>query len=89
MAYAEHAFRAYRKFMGIREKEMNSHWLYRLSSPATPPPTLEEEICKLRSEMEALARQEQSLTAPNVVEISSRLDSKINEYMKAAKSRCR
>lgn len=89
MAYAEYAFRAYRKYMGIREKEMNSQWFYRLSSQTASPPTLEEEIYKLRSEMEALAGQEASLTAPNVVEISSRLDKKINEYMRAAKSQCR
>lgn len=89
MAYAEYAFRAYRKYMGIREKELNSHWLYRLSTQVAPSPTLEEEICTLRSEMEALACKEKSLSAPKVVEISSRLDKKINEYMNAFKSQRR
>ncbi|MDT3425050.1 hypothetical protein J2Z22_000563 [Paenibacillus forsythiae] len=44
--------------------------------------TLEEEIHVLRRRMEQLFMQEKSLTSDNVVEISSKLDLKINEYMK-------
>lgn len=42
---------------------------------------LEEEIRLLRNRMEELFEQEQSLTSPPVVEASSQLDLKINEYM--------
>ncbi|WP_235775306.1 MULTISPECIES: aspartyl-phosphate phosphatase Spo0E family protein [Paenibacillus] len=45
-------------------------------------PSLEEEIFILRSRMEQLFLQEKSFTSDNVVEISSKLDMKINEYMK-------
>ncbi|MWJ31015.1 MULTISPECIES: aspartyl-phosphate phosphatase Spo0E family protein [Saccharibacillus] len=42
---------------------------------------LQEEIRILRAQMEETFGREQSFTAVNVVEISSRLDLKINEYM--------
>ncbi|NGM82976.1 aspartyl-phosphate phosphatase Spo0E family protein [Paenibacillus sp. 7124] len=44
--------------------------------------SLEEEIRILRNRMEQLFLQEKSFTSDNVVEISSKLDLKINEYMK-------
>ncbi|MEJ8306865.1 aspartyl-phosphate phosphatase Spo0E family protein [Saccharibacillus sacchari] len=42
---------------------------------------LQEEIRVLRAQMEETFGREQSFTAATVVEISSRLDLKINEYM--------
>jgi len=50
-------------------------------------PSLEEEIFILRSRMEQLFMQEKSFTSDNVVEISSKLDLKINEYMKMRSTR--
>lgn len=44
--------------------------------------SLEDEIRILRSKMEQLFLQEKSFTSDNVIEISSLLDLKINEYMK-------
>ncbi|WP_249902191.1 aspartyl-phosphate phosphatase Spo0E family protein [Paenibacillus sp. PK3_47] len=44
--------------------------------------SLEDEIVILRSRMEQMFLQENSFTAANVIEISSLLDLKINEYMK-------
>lgn len=44
--------------------------------------SLENEIRALRSEMEQLFLQEQSFTSDNVIQISTLLDLKINEYMK-------
>lgn len=44
--------------------------------------TLEDEIRMLRSKMEQIFVQEQSFTSEIVIEISSLLDLKINEYMK-------
>lgn len=47
--------------------------------------SLEDEIQILRSRMEQLFLQENSFTADNVIEISSLLDLKINEYMKRSR----
>nr|WP_229729850.1 MULTISPECIES: aspartyl-phosphate phosphatase Spo0E family protein [Paenibacillus] len=44
---------------------------------------LEDEIRMLRSKMEQIFMQEKSFTSDVVIEISSLLDLKINEYMKA------
>ncbi|WP_339320703.1 aspartyl-phosphate phosphatase Spo0E family protein [Paenibacillus sp. FSL R10-2734] len=44
--------------------------------------SLEDEIRILRTKMEQLFLQEKSFTSDNVIEISSLLDLKINEYMK-------
>lgn len=43
--------------------------------------TLEDEIDDLRKEMEQTFMQEASFQADNVIDISRRLDVKINEYM--------
>ncbi|WP_438347274.1 aspartyl-phosphate phosphatase Spo0E family protein [Paenibacillus sp. FA6] len=48
--------------------------------------TLEDEICLLRNQMEQMFVQEQSFTSDIVIEISSLLDLKINEYMRATSS---
>lgn len=54
------------------------------NSCASPPPIqkLEDEIQQLRDEMEQTYLQEASFNAEIVIEISRRLDQKINEYMK-------
>ncbi|MEC0368761.1 aspartyl-phosphate phosphatase Spo0E family protein [Paenibacillus chibensis] len=44
--------------------------------------SLEDEILMLRKKMEQIFLQEQSFTSEIVIEISSLLDLKINEYMK-------
>ncbi|MWV44164.1 Spo0E family sporulation regulatory protein-aspartic acid phosphatase [Paenibacillus sp. HJL G12] len=44
--------------------------------------SLEDEILMLRNKMEQIFLQEQSFTSEVVIEISSLLDLKINEYMK-------
>ncbi|WP_340009543.1 aspartyl-phosphate phosphatase Spo0E family protein [Paenibacillus sp. FSL K6-0276] len=49
--------------------------------------SLEDEIRILRSKMEQLFLQEKSFTSDNVIEISSLLDLKINEYMKGRPGR--
>lgn len=55
----------------------------RMSSPhAGSPYTLEDEIRILRCKMVQLFQQENSFTSDNVIEISSLLDLKINEFMK-------
>ncbi|WP_235946141.1 aspartyl-phosphate phosphatase Spo0E family protein [Saccharibacillus alkalitolerans] len=47
---------------------------------------LQEEIRALRALMEETFRRERSFTAAAVVDISSRLDLKINEYMQLSRS---
>lgn len=44
--------------------------------------TLEDEIQFLRIQMEQMVLQEQSFTSDTVIQISSLLDLKINEYMR-------
>jgi hypothetical protein len=44
--------------------------------------SLEDEISNLRYKMEQAVTQEKSLTSELVVQLSSMLDHKINEYMK-------
>lgn len=46
---------------------------------------LEDEIYRLRNKMEQTVWQEHSMTSEAVVQISSKLDHKINEYMKVLK----
>ncbi|HWO53148.1 aspartyl-phosphate phosphatase Spo0E family protein [Paenibacillus sp. FSL M7-1455] len=46
--------------------------------------SLEDEILMLRNKMEQIFMQEQSFTSEVVIEISSLLDLKINEYMKSS-----
>ncbi|WP_244213675.1 aspartyl-phosphate phosphatase Spo0E family protein [Paenibacillus barcinonensis] len=50
---------------------------------AMPNISLEDEIRMLRSKMEQIFMEEKSFTSDIVIEISSLLDLKINEYMKA------
>ncbi|WP_438446567.1 aspartyl-phosphate phosphatase Spo0E family protein [Gorillibacterium sp. sgz5001074] len=81
MAFAEYVCRSYRGSMLVRDPNHSTKWAYRLSSKPSPSASLEEEIYSLRKKMEQLALKEQCLTAPKVVEISTILDKKLNEYM--------
>jgi hypothetical protein len=65
----------------IRDKELSPQWFYRRMKAATPEQFLEDEIYFLRRRMEHMFNQEQSLTSDSVIELSSLLDHKINEYM--------
>lgn len=49
--------------------------------------SLEDEILMLRSKMEKLFQQENSFTSDIVIEISSLLDLKINEFMKSSRNK--
>jgi hypothetical protein len=57
----------------IREQQSNAY------NPRTKA-TLEEEISKLRIQMEQLVRVENSFTSDVVLQLSMQLDEKINEY---------
>lgn len=69
----------------------NKHWLHQSRqeiyrpNTALPEAALEDEIDRLRALMEQAATREQSLTSASVIEISSLLDAKINEYQYRAR----
>ncbi|WP_320415478.1 aspartyl-phosphate phosphatase Spo0E family protein [Paenibacillus alvei] len=58
-------------------------WSGRTRNVSSKLLTLEYEILVLRKQMEQMFQEEQSFTAETVIEISSMLDLKINEYMKS------
>lgn len=67
----------------FREERNQQKWSYKTRDVSSKLLTLEQEIGVLRKQMEQLFQAEQSFTADNVIEISSILDVKINEYMKS------
>lgn len=74
----------------VQEQSKPIRWSYRLkknsSKPEQPEPvSLEDEIVRLRRTMEQAFLDNQSLTAEIVVEISRKLDDKINEFMRKSK----
>jgi hypothetical protein len=71
----------------VRDPELTHAWIYRTARSSLPVHALEEQIYRLRLRMEELFMQEQSLTAEQVIEASSQLDMKINEYLSLTCSR--
>ncbi|WP_018753068.1 aspartyl-phosphate phosphatase Spo0E family protein [Paenibacillus sanguinis] len=69
----------------IAEGHEPNLWMDGANDPNSPHAvTLEEEIYLLRSKMEKLFLQENSFTSDIVIEISSLLDLKINEFMRVS-----
>lgn len=83
MPFAEYATVPYRESRRQREHDTRSKWAYRVSSKPASFADLEEEILFLRRKMELAASRGRSLTAPEVIEISEKLDLVLNEYMRA------
>ena len=67
-------------------EENRGKWSSRTIDSSGREFTLEDEICLLRNKMEQMFVQEQSFTSDTIIEISSLLDLKINEYMRATSS---
>ncbi|MCJ8013342.1 aspartyl-phosphate phosphatase Spo0E family protein [Paenibacillus sp. KQZ6P-2] len=65
----------------IAEGNESGDWLTK-TTDSLKDLSLEDEILMLRMKMEQIFLQEQSFTSEIVIEISSLLDLKINEYMK-------
>lgn len=80
--YCDYELSPYR---GDFTAEGQDHGKWSIKSAKSTPQdiSLEEEIHMLRRKMEQIFMQEQSFTSEVVIEISSLLDLKINEYMKA------
>lgn len=66
----------------IAEDEQRGDWSTKTTDSAKDV-SLEDEILMLRNKMEQIFMQEQSFTSEVVIEISSLLDLKINEYMRS------
>ncbi|UJF34469.1 aspartyl-phosphate phosphatase Spo0E family protein [Paenibacillus hexagrammi] len=88
MAFMEYQLTSYKKHFQIRENDSGRSWLFKhAKKPASLTP-LEEEIHTLRLMLEQLVIEGKEMTSDVVVELSTVLDHKINEYMnKGRKSR--
>nr|WP_253299444.1 aspartyl-phosphate phosphatase Spo0E family protein [Paenibacillus barcinonensis] len=67
----------------LAEGDHGDRWSVNPDHASMPNVSLEDEIRMLRSKMEQIFMEEKSFTSDVVIEISSLLDLKINEYMKA------
>ncbi|MBB6021304.1 hypothetical protein HNR77_002397 [Paenibacillus sp. JGP012] len=67
----------------LAEGDHGDRWSVNPDHASMPNISLEDEIRMLRSKMEQIFMEEKSFTSDVVIEISSLLDLKINEYMKA------
>ncbi|GIP43147.1 hypothetical protein J45TS6_16060 [Paenibacillus sp. J45TS6] len=64
------------------DSDSSTSWLINSEKASSRNLSLEDEIHILRSKMERIFLEEKSFTSDIVIEISSLLDLKINEYMK-------
>ncbi|WP_090671910.1 aspartyl-phosphate phosphatase Spo0E family protein [Paenibacillus tianmuensis] len=81
MAFPEYQLRHYLNVGWIRDSEHKAKWTFGKRKQASSAVSLEDDIYKLRRQLEQLVQNGNSLTSPQVVEISMQLDIKINEYM--------
>ena len=75
----------YRRIVGtyLAEGDHGDRWSVKPDNASLHDISLEDEIHMLRRKMEQIFLEEKSFTSDIVIEISSLLDLKINEYMKA------
>jgi len=72
----------------IAEGNATNQWMDEKGRMISPQAmTLEDEIQLLRARMEEIFLEEKSFTSDIVIEISSLLDLKINEFMKSQKAK--
>jgi hypothetical protein len=88
MAFLEVQLTNYMNQIYICENESEPRWLTKKPKKASIRTPLEEEIHSLRLKLEQMVVEGKEMTSDAVVELSTILDSKINEYMnKGKKSR--
>ncbi|MBD0380066.1 aspartyl-phosphate phosphatase Spo0E family protein [Paenibacillus sedimenti] len=88
MAFMEYQLTTYSKHLHIRENESEQRWLFKHAKKSKSLISLEEEIHSLRRMLEQMVVDGRAMTSDSVVELSTVLDHKINEYMnKGKKSR--
>lgn len=81
MAFPEYRLRQHLNVGWVHENDRKAKWIFGKRKATSSSTSLEDEIYRLRQELEALVQSGNSLTSPRVVEISMVLDTKINEYM--------
>lgn len=87
MAFPEYQLRQFLQMEWIREREDGAKWIFGKRKKVSSALSLEDEIYRLRCELERLVQEGHDLTSPVVVEISTLLDKKINQYMQEHKNR--
>lgn len=85
MAFMEYQLTNFQKQFQIREQDFGQRWLTKNAKKQNSLALLEEEIHSLRRKMEQMVMEGQEMTSDAVVELSTMLDHKINEYMTAGK----
>jgi hypothetical protein len=87
MAFLDYQLTHYSNHKHIRENDSNQRWLFMTDKNAAPHILLEEEIHYLRRMLEQMVIEGRAMTSDAVIELSTLLDSKINEYMKSGEKR--
>lgn len=86
MAFLEYQLLNYRKqHIQIREHDSGQRWLTKRAKKQNSLNLLEEEIHSLRRRLEQMVLDGKEMTSDSVVELSTILDLKINEYMNNGK----
>ena len=81
MAFMEYQLSTYQKHFQIREQDFGQRWLTKRAKKQNSLTLLEEEIHSLRRRLEQMVFDGEEMTSDSVVELSTMLDQKINEYM--------
>ncbi|UKS24658.1 aspartyl-phosphate phosphatase Spo0E family protein [Paenibacillus sp. HWE-109] len=85
MAFMEYQLSTYQKHIQIREQDFGKRWLTKRAKKRNSLILLEEEIHSLRRKLEQLVLDGEEMTSESVVELSTILDQRINEYMNNGK----
>lgn len=85
MASTEYQLSSYQTHFQIREQDLGQSWLTKHAKKQNPLTLLEEEIHSLRRRLEQMVLDGEEMTSDAVVELSTILDQKINEYMNIGK----
>ncbi|OPH61357.1 hypothetical protein BC351_15605 [Paenibacillus ferrarius] len=85
MAFLEYQLSTYHKQLQICDQNIGQRWLTKRAKKKNSLNLLEEEIHSLRRKLEQMVLDGQEMTSEAVVELSTILDQKINEYMNNGK----
>lgn len=85
MAFLEYQLSNYQKHFTIREQDFGKSWLTKRAKKLNSLTLLEEEIHSLRRRLEQMVLDGEEMTSDSVVQLSTILDQKINEYMNNGK----
>jgi hypothetical protein len=80
--FLEYELNPYTIHRHLRDNDSEQRWLIKTAKKSSSYSKLEEEIYSLRCMLEQMVIEGRSMTSDAVIELSTILDSKINEYMK-------